>query len=41
MIYLPIELQLQIIREELNYIKSHICNHYPIAVAAAGTEVIP
>ena len=29
MIYLPIELQLQMIREDLNYIKSHICNHYP------------
>jgi hypothetical protein len=29
MIYLPIELQLQMIREDLNYIKSHIHNHYP------------
>ena len=30
MIYLPIELQLQMIREDLSYIKSHICNHYPM-----------
>ena len=31
MIYIPIELQLQWIREDLNYIKSHICNYYPMA----------
>lgn len=29
MIYIPIQLQLKWIREDLEQIKSHICNHYP------------
>lgn len=30
MIYIPIELQLQWIREDLQCIKNHITNHYPM-----------
>jgi hypothetical protein len=29
MIYLPIDIQLRMIREDLEYVMSHICNHYP------------